>query len=160
MNDLEDLYRERRTDLVRAAVLLLDDRAAAEEVVQDAFVSLYRAFPRLRDRSTAGGYLYRTVVNNCRSHLRRQASVRRRPFSVVEDAPGADRAVLASERKEAVVAALAALPQRQRECAVLRWYLDLPEREIAESLGISAGSVKTHLHRGRAALAEALEVLR
>ena len=164
MTALEELYRQRRTDLVRAAYLLLDDRGAAEEAVQEAFARVHRASPRLRGTDDLAGYLYRTVVNECRSQLRRRSVARRTPVaalsaltSTVDDGPGhdtrmADRAV--------VLAALERLPQRQRECVVLRWYLDLSERDIAEALGVSAGSVKTHLHRGLAALAEHLEVLR
>ena len=160
MTDLEGVYRERRTDFVRAAVLLLGDRAAAEEAVQEAFASLYRAGPRLRDQAAAPGYVYRSVVNECRSQLRRRQAAQRRPIASGGDAPGADAAVLLGERRDAVLAALTTLPQRQRECVVLRWYSDLSEREIAAALGISGGSVKTHLHRGLAALAAQLEVLR
>lgn len=161
--DLERVYRERRTDFVRAAVLLLGDRAAAEEAVQEAFASLYRAGPRLRvrDDAAAPGYVYRSVVNECRAQLRRREVAGRRGGSpAVVDAPGADAAVLAGEARAAVFEALGRLPQRQRECVVLRWYGDLSERAIAEALGISGGSVKTHLHRGLAALAADLEVLR
>ena len=162
--DLERVYRERRTDFVRAAVLLLGDRAAAEEAVQEAFASLYRAGPRLRDRAAAPGYVYRSVVNECRAVLRRREIAGRRLGASsardVDDAPGADAAVLAGEARAAVFEALGRLPQRQRECVVLRWYGDLSERDIANALGISGGSVKTHLHRGLAALAADLEVLR
>jgi RNA polymerase sigma-70 factor (sigma-E family) len=157
---VEQLYRTRRVDLVRAAVLLLGDQAAAEEVVQDAFVALYRAAPRIREHDAIAGYLYRSVLNLARSQLRRRAVARRhvpKAPALVEPADG--RALHAADRA-VVLEAVAQLPLRQRECVVLRWYLDLSEREIAESLAISAGSVKTHLHRGRAALAERLEVLR
>ena len=158
--DLEGVYRERRTDLVRAAVLLLGDQASAEEAVQEAFASMYRALPRLRDETAAPGYVYRSVLNECRSQLRKRDLASRRPVALAEDVAPADAAVLAGERRAVVVEALRRLPQRQRECLVLRWYLDLGERDIADALGISGGSVKTHLHRGMAALATHLEVLR
>jgi RNA polymerase sigma factor (sigma-70 family) len=59
-----------------------------------------------------------------------------------------------------VAAAIADLPRRQRECVVFRYWLDLPEREIADALGIAPGSVKSHLHRGLAVLETRLEDLR
>jgi RNA polymerase sigma-70 factor (sigma-E family) len=161
---VEALYRERRTDMVRAAVLLLDDQGAAEEAVQEAFVRLYRNYPGLRRPDEAAGYLYRSVVNECRSQLRRRGVARRAALVAVPDraAPAgpSDAGALASADRAVVLAALSKLSQRQRECLVLRWYLDLSERAIAESLGISNGAVKTHLHRGLAALAQDLEVLR
>jgi RNA polymerase sigma-70 factor (sigma-E family) len=167
MTAVEELYRERRTDLVRAAFLLLDDRGAAEEAVQEAFVRLHRAYPRLTRPGDAAGYLYRSVVNECRSQLRRRSTARRLPVAAVAgvsgrtgDRPGAETAAMASADRAVVLSALDRLPTRQRECIVLRWYLDLSERDIAEALGVSGGSVKTHLHRGLAALAEHLEVLR
>lgn len=65
-----------------------------------------------------------------------------------------------AEERRLVVAALRTLPCRQRECLALRYYLDLSEREIADALGISTGSVKTHASRGLASLTTALEGLR
>jgi RNA polymerase sigma factor (sigma-70 family) len=69
-----------------------------------------------------------------------------------EAAPGADEPVLADARRQTVLAALGDLPRRQREVLVLRYYLDLSEREIAETLGISQGAVKSHASRAAAAL--------
>ena len=157
---VEELYATHRARLVRAAVLLLGDRAAAEEVVQDAFVQLYRSWHRLRDPRSAAGYLHRTVVNMSRSQLRRRDVVRRHPATRPTDAPGADDAALDADRRAAVLAAVAKLAPRQRECIVLRWYLDMSEHDIAAALGISGGAVKTHLHRGLAALTDDLEELR
>lgn len=162
---VEELYATRRVQLVRAAMLLLGDAGAAEEVVQEAFVQLYRSFDRLRDVQAAGGYLHRTVLNLAHSQLRRQAVAARHAVASVTagaaaTADSADAGALATADRQAVLAAIAALARRQRECIVLRWYLDLSEREIAETLGISGGAVKTHLHRGLSALAERLEMLR
>lgn len=159
---VEQLYASRRVALVRAATLLLGDRAVAEEVVQQAFVELYRTFDRLRDEQAAGGYLHRTVVNLAHTQLRRRAVASRSRFALVPAgvAEAADALVITTAEREIVLAAIGGLSRRQRECVVLRWYLDLSEREIAETLGISGGAVKTHLHRGMAALADRLEALR
>ncbi len=67
------------------------------------------------------------------------------------------RSVLATDRQRRLLAELARLPTRQRECLVLRFYLELSEAESAQALGISPGSVKTHAHRGLQALASRLE---
>jgi RNA polymerase sigma factor (sigma-70 family) len=102
-------------------------------------------------------YLRATVMNLARSRMRRRLVARRRvePVSAVSASPE-EHAVLLSDQQD-VLDAVRALPRRQRECIVLRYYLDLSEAEIASTLGISAGSVKSHSHRGLAALARRLE---
>jgi len=145
--------------LVRLASLLLDDVGSSEEVVQDAFVRVWSRGPGLRDPERLPAYLRSAVLNGARSQLRRRG-VRRRHLRSV--GPGASAApaeaeALAADPDGAVLRALRALPDRQREVLALRYYLDLSEAEIAATLGISAGSVKTHAHRGLQALAEALE---
>jgi RNA polymerase sigma factor (sigma-70 family) len=97
------------------------------------------------------------VLNVCRSGLRRRVVALRRPDDRPRDAASAEDGVLAGAEGAAVVAALRRLPARQRECLVLRYYADLSEAEIASTLGISNGSVKTHVHRGLAALSHLLE---
>jgi RNA polymerase sigma-70 factor (sigma-E family) len=151
------LYAAHYSALVRLGVLLLRDQAAAEDVVQDAFCELHRRWPKLRDHEKAAGYLRTSVVNRSRSvHRRRLVAARHTP-GAPEDAPGADVALTSAERRGAVLAALAALPERQREVLALRYYLDLSEQQIAEMLGISRGSVKTHASRAAAALRASLE---
>jgi RNA polymerase sigma-70 factor (sigma-E family) len=150
--DLAALHRREYRSLVRLASLLLSDAGAAEEVVQDAFVKVYLAGDRVQEPLQ---YLRRAVVNGARSGLRRRYVRARAPLAVVRDSSD----TYAEDRDE-VMAALRALPQRQRECLVLRYYLDLSEADIAHALGISAGSVKTHSHRGIAALEKTLEGLR
>jgi RNA polymerase sigma-70 factor (sigma-E family) len=157
---LAGLYRDHYRDLVRLAALLLGDVATSEEVVQDAFVRVHlaRHRDRLRDDAKALPYLRSAVLNGARSGLRRR-EVRRRPLAIVRAGAVAaepERAALAGDEHRRVVAALRRLPARQRECLVLRYYLDLSEAEIAATLGISAGSVKTHASRGIAALASKL----
>lgn len=154
---LVELYRAHHRDLVRLATLLVDDQGSAEEAVQDAFVSVARRGPQGLD--DPGAYLRTAVLNNARSMLRKRR-VRRRHLRSVEppaSAPGADQAVLLDEDARLVLAALDRLSQRQREVLVLRYWSDLSEAEIASTLGISTGAVKTHAHRGTAALARILE---
>ena len=144
--------------LVRLAVLLLGDAGRAEEVVQDSFVAIYRRMDRLGDADVAA-YLRQTVVNRSRSVLRHLAVVSKHSPDVPVDAPGADHDVLRGARRRAVIDAMTRLPRRQREVLALRYYLDLSEREIAETLGISAGAVKSHASRGAEALRRSLSPL-
>lgn len=150
---LEELYAAHWQQLVRLAVLLVRDVGTAEEVVQDAFVAVHGRWDRLRDHDRALAYLRQAVVNRSRSVLRHRTVVDRhlraeaaRPAGHQSD-PG-----VAAARRGAVLTALSHLAPRQREVLVLRHYLDLSEAEIAETLGISRGSVKSHASRGAAAL--------
>jgi RNA polymerase sigma-70 factor (sigma-E family) len=149
---VEQLYSGHYRQLVRLAVLLVRDRETAEEVVQDAFVAMHGRWSRLRDPDNAVAYLRQAVVNRSRSALRHRGVVERHRSRVVPDEPGADEAVLAADRRRQVLDALARLSDRQREVLTLRYFLDLSEQEIATTLGISAGSVKSHASRGAAAL--------
>ena len=153
---LSGLYRDHYRSLVRLAYLLLGDRPLSEEVVQEAFVRVHLARRRIRDGDRALPYLRSAVLNGARSQLRRLDVRRRARVDGSPDAASAESGALAREDSRRVVAALRALPVRQRECLALRYYLDLSEAEIAEALGISAGSVKTHAHRGMATLAATL----
>ncbi|MCW2756791.1 MAG: polymerase subunit sigma-24 [Nocardioidaceae bacterium] len=153
------LYREHHVAMVRLAVLLVRDRATAEDVVQDAFVAVYRRWDRLTDPDKAVGYLRTCVVNGARSNLRHRGVVIRHlsRAAAPDDVPAADAAALAGSERRRVLDALAVLPRRQREVLALRHYLDLSEAEIATTLGISRGAVKSHASRGAAALRTLLE---
>jgi RNA polymerase sigma factor (sigma-70 family) len=96
------------------------------------------------------------VVNRCRSQLRHRAVVARTPVEAVPDAPAAEHEIVARERRSDVLDALARLSVRQREVLTLRYFLDLSEQEIAGTLGISRGAVKSHASRGAAALRQLL----
>jgi RNA polymerase sigma-70 factor (sigma-E family) len=153
---VEQLYAAHWRSLVRLSLLLVHDTGTAEEVVQDAFVAMHGRWSRLREPDKALAYLRQAVVNRSRSALRHRAVVDRharheRGLAVAHD-DGADRAVEAGVRREAVLDALRRLPTRQREVLALRYYLDLSEAEIAATLGISAGAVKSHASRGAATL--------
>ena len=146
--------------LVRTSALLVRDLATAEEVVQDAFVALYTrwgtaARPRSRRRLPAAGRDQRLPLGPAppRHGPARGAGLRAVPD--ISPDPAGD----VSARRD-VLAALADLPERQREVLVLRYYGDLSEAEIAAALGVSRGAVKSYASRGAAALRPILETLR
>lgn len=152
-----DLYRSHYQSIVRMVAVLIDDRGSAEEVAQEALVRVHGAWHRLRNPGDALAYLRSTAMNLARSQLRRrQVGLRRRPLSPVRDATPEEVVVLSEEHARAL-AALRALPNRQRECLTLRYYLDLTDAEVAGTLGISLGSVKTHIRRGLATVTRRLE---
>jgi RNA polymerase sigma-70 factor (sigma-E family) len=151
------LYRRHAGGLRRVAVLLVDDEETAEDVVQDAFIRLHRRWFLLRDPDKALAYLRTSVVNGSRSRLRRRRTERAFVPPPPGTHPSAEQAVLLAADLRAVSDGLAELPTRQREVLVLRYYLDLSEAEIADALGISRGSVKSHASRGISALAARME---
>ena len=153
---LEQLYAAHYAGLVRLAVLLLRDQGLAEDVVQDSFVAMHGRWDRV-DPDRAPAYLRQTVVNRARSALRHRAVVVRHPPEPGPDAAPADEPLLRDEGRARVLDALAGLPVRQREVLVLRHYLELSEAEIARTLGISRGAVKSHASRGAAALRRTLQ---
>jgi RNA polymerase sigma-70 factor (sigma-E family) len=154
---LVDLYREHYASLVRLAALLVHDVATAEDVTQDAFAKVHLAWGRIREPEKALAYVRSAVLNGARSHSRHLHVVDRHRPEPPRHTQSAEAGAMAGEEHREVIAALRALPVRQRECLALRYYLGLSEAEIAETLGISAGSVKTHAHRGLAALEKTLE---
>ena len=150
------LYATHWHQLVRLATLLTRDASVAEELVQDAFVALHRRWSSLDDPGAAHGYLRTTVVNNARSALRhRGVEERYRQPGPPEPSGPEERAVQATEDAR-VMAALRGLSRRQQEVLVLRYYADLSEHDIAATLGMTRGAVKSHAHRGLAALRQAL----
>ncbi|HVF18930.1 MAG TPA: SigE family RNA polymerase sigma factor [Mycobacteriales bacterium] len=151
------LYRAHYRSLVRLAALLLDDFGSSEEVVQDAFIKMHLSWGRLREPEKALAYLRQTVVNLSRSRMRRRQVVARHEPAPVPDGASAEHEAIGLAEREAVIAALRLLSDRQREAVVLRYYGDLSEAEIAQAMGVSAGSVKSHVHRGMAALTRHLE---
>ena len=144
--------------LVRLARLLVDDRETAEDVVQDAFAQLHpRRWGSLRDPDAALFYLRASVANGARNRLRSRRVARLRVVAEPVAGPSAETTVLEREEQRSVVVALATLPWRQRQVLVLRYYAELSESDIAATLGISKGAVKSHASRGVAALTRRLE---
>jgi len=155
------LFRAHCADLVRLGYALTGDRGAAEEAAQDAFISLHRNWDSLRDHAASRAYLRAAVINRCRSvHRRRARTVRAveplRPDLVA--LPGADSDALAHEASRRIANQVRTLPQRQREVIVCRYYLDLTERQTADLMQVSLGSVKKHASRALASLHVGLEV--
>ena len=139
--------------LVRLATLLLNDRAAAEEVVQDACEAVWRLRPAISTHDHLVAYLRRSVINRSRSVGRRRVTAARylRLVRAEHDAP-ADTELLRHEDHREVRDALARLTKRQREVLVLRYWSRLSEDEIAHTLAVSAGTVKSTAHHALAAL--------
>lgn len=152
------LFAEQQVAMVRLAVLLGADDA--EDVVAEAFYQLYRRWRRLRNTAAATAYLRSSVVNLTRMRIRHLQVTRRHLERVGDRIPtiesGEAGAILRDDQR-ALVAAVGELPARQREALVLRFWLDLSEREIAEAMGVTAGSVKVHVSRGMAMLTRKLE---
>ena len=153
------LFHTEGRSLVRLARLFVDDRDAAEDIVQEAFLRLARHASRIDAADRAPAYLRSIVLNLARDHNRRGlVSLRHhaaagRNVDVADDA--ADQLVRSEEHRR-VIDAVRALPARQRDCIALRYFEELPIEGIATTLGLSANSVKTHLQRGMAALDRAL----
>jgi len=123
--------------LVRLAALLVSDLAIAEGIVQDSFAAVHGVWQALPDTDTALSYLRRSVVRRSRSAPGQQPTGVPLPDS-------------------AVVSALRALPVRQREVLVLRYFADLPEAEIASATGMSTAAVRSHAARAMSSLSAVL----
>ena len=151
------LYTSHYRSLVRLAALLVRDEPTAEEVVQECFIAMHDGWHRLRDHDKALSYLKQAVANRCRSVLRHRSMVQRNAPKPAPDVPDAEQNAMSLLERSAVIAALKALPNRQRQALVLRYYADLSEAQIAKTMGISQGAVKSHTARGMAALRAGLE---
>ncbi|WP_235998091.1 RNA polymerase sigma factor [Aestuariimicrobium ganziense] len=153
---LRALYDAQWVAMVRLASLLLGGSDRAEEIVQDALLAVHQRREQFASLDHAAAYLRAAVVNRTRSAHRHRAVVERnRPAPAPPPETPQDR-VLRRETEDQVMAALRGLPQRQQEVLVLRYYAEASEEEIADTLGISRGAVKSHAHRGMAALRQAL----
>ena len=157
---ISQLFVAHQRRLVGLASLLVDDRETAEDVVQEAFAGLYRRWRLLRDNDAALAYLNRAVVNGSRDRLRHRLRVRVNVTRLTprpEGLPSAEDAAVEHDEADRLWLAITRLPTRQRQVLVLRYYLNQTEAEIADTLELSPGSVKTHASRGLAALAHSLE---
>jgi len=141
----EDFYRSQHEPMLRLAFLLTQSRAVAEDLVQDSFL---RVQPRFDALDQPAAYLRRTVTNACYSYHRR----RRREEALPVEAPRPQ-----DNAPDEMWDALARLAPRRRAALVLRYYLDLSEAEIAETLGCRKGTVKSLTHRALADLRNVME---
>jgi RNA polymerase sigma factor (sigma-70 family) len=163
------LFDEHAPSLVRLARLFVDDRDAAEDLVQEAFLRLARNLDRVDDRAKVAPYLRSIVLNLARDHNRRGLVSLRHHERMRTDAD-TDAAIASTrdvgddlelaEDQRAVVNAVRALSRRQRDCVVLRYYVELSVADVATTLGLSINSVKTHLQRAFARLEDELDAQR
>lgn len=145
---LSELYWARRLDMVRLALFLVDDLHTAEDVVQDAFAAVCRSYGTSLDGlQDPGAYLHTAVVNAARSVLRRRRTARAYAPPHQGCGPPVDEGLLLAEEHREVLDALAQLTQRQREVLVLRYWSELTEAQIAQTLGLSRGTVKSTASR-------------
>jgi RNA polymerase sigma-70 factor (sigma-E family) len=155
------LYRAHAVGLIRLAIIMLGDRAAAEDVVQDAFLGLYRNWGGLSDTGSALAYTRSAVLNGCRNALRQRSRRERRDRAVHAWSgtalESAEALALIGEEHREVLAAIRRLPDRQREALVLRFYLEMSEDETARVMRISRGTVKSATSRAIAALSRMLK---
>jgi RNA polymerase sigma factor (sigma-70 family) len=136
---IAELFRQQRASLVTLAGVMTGSTQIAEELVQDAFLNLQQQIGPI---TYPEAYLRTAVVNSCRSYYRRRGVERRH-------APGQrQRLVLEDPELDETWALVCALPVRQRAVLALRFYQDLSEAQIAETLGCRIGTVKSSLHRG------------
>ncbi|MEX0683819.1 MAG: sigma-70 family RNA polymerase sigma factor [Dehalococcoidia bacterium] len=152
------MVRRYQNDAFRTAYLVLRDSDEAEDAAQEAMVKAYRAIGRFREGSAFRPWLLKIVVNQsltqARSRTRRARLVDE--AGRVVDAPlqTLDEAVISSERAAVIWSALDSLKEHERVVVYLRYFLALPERELADYLGVPAGTVKSRLHRALAHLRE------
>lgn len=146
------LFRQEGSSLVRLARLFVDDRNAAEDLVQEAFIRLARSAGDIRDPTRAAAYLRSIVLNLARDHNRRGLVSLRHHLPFDDRRASVEDEIAVRDDQRRVLDALRDLPYRQRDCLVLRYYHELGIEAIAATLALSPNSVKTHLQRGLANL--------
>ncbi len=149
---VEAMFHEHGPGLVRMVRLFVDDRNAAEDLVQEAFIRLARSAHRIEDHRKAAAYLRSIVLNLARDHNRRGLVSLRHRLPLDDRVASVEDTVVLSEEHQQVVEALRTLPRRQRDCLILRYFDELGIDDIAATLDISRNSVKTHLTRAMRAL--------
>ncbi len=153
------LFRTEGRSLVRLARLFVDDRDAAEDIVQEAFLRLTRHSGKIDAIDRAPAYLRSIVLNLARDHNRRGLVSLRHYATIgreIDVAAVDDDQLVRSEEHRRVLDAVRQLPSRQRDCITLRYFEELSNDRIASTLGLSVNSVKTHLRRAMATLDETL----
>jgi RNA polymerase sigma-70 factor (sigma-E family) len=152
------LYEAHALGLVRLAIVMTGDQGSAEDIVQDAFLGLYRRWDHLTDLPHPLAYLRASVLNGCRTALRRRSRADRRLHRLSEvPCESAEAHALLSEEQRAVAQAIRDLPDRQREALVLRYYLDMSEADAAEAMRVSRGTVKSATSRALTAMGRRLK---
>ncbi|MEV7240525.1 SigE family RNA polymerase sigma factor [Streptomyces sp. NPDC093248] len=157
VDHLTETYRAHYRSLLGLAALLLDDTASCEDVVQEAFIRVHSARKRVRDPEKTLAYLRQTVVNLSRSALRRRILGLKLLSKPMPDMASAEEGAYDQLERRDLIKAMKGLQRRQREVLVLRYFADMTEAQVAETLGISLGSVKAYGSRGIAALRVSME---
>ncbi|MGV9605840.1 SigE family RNA polymerase sigma factor [Streptomyces sp. NPDC003631] len=156
VDHLTETYRAHYRSLLGLAALLLDDTASCEDVVQEAFIRVHSARKRVRDPEKTLAYLRQTVVNLSRSALRRRILGLKLLSKPMPDMASAEEGAYDQLERDSLIKAMKGLQRRQREVLVLRYFADMTEAQVAQTLGISLGSVKAYGSRGIAALRTAM----
>ncbi|WP_407699193.1 SigE family RNA polymerase sigma factor [Streptomyces alkaliterrae] len=157
VDHLTETYQAHYRSLLGLAALLLDDTASCEDVVQEAFIRVHSARARVKDPDKTLAYLRQTVVNLSRSTLRRRIIGLKLLSKPMPDMASAEEGAYEQLERDELKRALRGLQRRQREVLVLRYFADMTEEQVAQTLGISRGSVKAYGSRGIAALRVAME---
>jgi RNA polymerase sigma-70 factor (ECF subfamily) len=164
VNAFEDIVRRWQRRLLNLAWRFSRDRAAAEDMAQEAFITAYKALPTFEGRSAFSTWLTSIALNSYRARMRRDGPpspgldvlLRTRPSMI---APSAAREYEGRETSEAVRRAVLALPARYRDALVLFHLQEMDLNETARVLGVKEGTLKARLHRGRALLRRRCEAL-
>ena len=150
----EDFYRTRREQVFRGLTITLRDRDLAADATDEAMARAYQRWRTVRSYANPEGWVYRVGLNWARSRLRK--SRREVGGFRLEDRPGT--APFPSD--PSLMAAVAALPLKQRSVVVLRFYFDLSTEQVAKALGVPKGTVKSRLSRALERLEQSVEVTR
>jgi RNA polymerase sigma-70 factor (ECF subfamily) len=153
--DFDATFREHYEPMVRGLGLACGDREVAADAVQDAFMRAYARWGRISRYDDPAGWVRHVALNRMRDHFRRATRGRRAVERLI--GRGDADAVPAPEPPSDITALLGSLPHQQRIAVALYYVEQLSVREVAESMGLSEGAVKYHLHAGRATLREHLE---
>jgi RNA polymerase sigma factor (sigma-70 family) len=148
----EDFYRDQRATMLRTVGYALDDPDLSLEATDEAFARAYERWDEVRAMANPGGWVFRVAMNVGRNRQRRVGLERRKPPPVERDRPDIEGVA-----DPALAEALAQLSVDQRIVIVLRYHLDWPVDDIAASLDLSPGTVKSRLHRGLRRLESLLE---
>jgi RNA polymerase sigma-70 factor (sigma-E family) len=152
-DDFTAYVKERRASLYATAYHLTGDRFAAEDLLQSALFSTYKAWDRISDKAAVGGYMRRTMTNLHISAWRRR-KVNEYPTEEMPETAGDTDAMGGTELRTVLWQALAKLPENQRTMLVLRYYEGKTDPEIADVMGISVGTVKSGIWRALRRLRE------
>jgi RNA polymerase sigma-70 factor, ECF subfamily len=151
--DFDAVFRDSLPGVVHTVWLIVGDEEVARELAHDAFVAALQRWPKVRRLDNPGAWVRRVAVNRAIDDRRRGARWRLVGRAPAAQPPSLDRSV---DEPVDVHRALLRLPPAQRAAVVLHYLHDLPVAEVAATLGVTPGTVKTHLHRARASLAPLL----